>query len=488
MGRPTPPDAATPASDRSDHAAAAGSTAPLPTAEDLRTRLAELVEKSGIPGASLAVRVGDRTVATAVGVLDVETEYPATTDSVFQIGSITKVWTTTLVMQLVDEGLIDLDVPVRTYIPDLRLVDEDAAARMTTRHLLCHTAGFEGELFDDHGNGDDSLARLVASLATVGEQLFPPGETFSYSNAGFDLLGRIVEVCTGVTWEQALRDRIVAPLGLTHVANNATESILLRTAIGHIGGPDGTNVKAPVHHTDRNGAPSGSALAMTATDLLEFAAAHIRLGQLPDGKRLLSEESARAMREPQIEIGGDGAFGARLWGLGWILYDWSGGEVIGHDGGTIGQGAMLRVVPERDVSIALLTNGGALYGVYDLICELLETLADVRPPAPAVPPAEPPAVDTSYLVGSYASPAQRFDIAETEDGLVVTTQLLGRLGALLGNDTMTMRVVPSNERMLISTEAAGGRHQQFLFLGEGERAEFLHVGRAMRRIPDAGAE
>ncbi|MFE5527387.1 hypothetical protein ACFQ8X_14495, partial [Embleya sp. NPDC056538] len=76
MGRPTPPDAATPASGRSDHSAATGSTVSLPTAEDLRTRLAELVEKSGIPGASLAVRVGDRTVATAVGVLDVETEYP----------------------------------------------------------------------------------------------------------------------------------------------------------------------------------------------------------------------------------------------------------------------------------------------------------------------------------------------------------------------------------------------------------------------------
>ncbi|OPC77534.1 hypothetical protein B4N89_44395 [Embleya scabrispora] len=488
MGRPTPHEAATPASGRSDRSAEAGSIVPLPTAEHLRTRLAELVEKSGIPGASLAVRVGDRTVATAVGVLDVETEYPATTDSVFQIGSITKVWTTTLVMQLVDEGLIDLDVPIRTYIPDLRLVDEDAAARVTTRHLLCHTAGFEGELFDDHGNGDDSLVRLMASLATVGEQLFPPGETFSYSNAGFDLLGLLVEVRTGLTWERALRERIVAPLGLTHVANNATESILLRTAIGHIGGPDGSNVKAPVHHTDRNGAPSGSALAMTATDLLEFAAAHIRLGQLADGKRLLSEDSARAMREPQVEIGGDGAFGARKWGLGWILYDWSGGEVVGHDGGTIGQSAMLRVVPERDVSVALLTNGGALYGVYDLICELLDTLADVRPPAPALPPAEPPAVDASYLVGSYASPAQRVDIAETEDGLIATMRMLGPLAALLGDDTATVRVVPTSERMLISTEAVGGRHQQFLFLGEGERAEFLHVGRAMRRIPDTGAE
>ncbi|MFF7245780.1 serine hydrolase domain-containing protein [Embleya sp. NPDC008237] len=482
MARSAPSPAATPSSGRPDLSSASGS---LPTPEYLRARLADLAEQAGIPGASIAVRLGDRTVTAAVGVLDIETGYPATPDSLFQVGSITKVWTTTLVMQLVDEGLIDLDVPIRTYLPDFRLVDEDAAARVTIRHLLCHTGGFEGELYDDHGPGHDALERLEASLATAGIQLFPPGETFSYSNSGFDLLGRVVEVLTGRTWEAALRERVFTPLGLTEVANDASESILHRTAIGHLGGPDGP-VKAPIHHMSRAGGPSGGMLATSARDLLEFAAAHIRRGLLPDGTRLLSEKSARAMCEPQIEIVGDGRLG-RSWGLGWNLYDWPGEPVIGHDGGTIGHGAMLRVVPSREFSVALLTNGGALYGAFDLVRELLGTVGGVEVPEPPAPPAEPVSIDTGYVVGRYASPAVQIDIAETEDGLTFTARALGAIAELVGDEAATSRVVPLDARTLITAEPEGGRHPSYAFLGDGEQAEFLHMGRALRRVRDTGS-
>ncbi|MYW01041.1 serine hydrolase domain-containing protein [Streptomyces sp. SID3343] len=480
MGRPEPTSAAAPVSGRPGRPSP---TESLPTPEYLEARLAELADKAGIPGASIAVRVGDRTVAAAVGVLDVELGYPATTDSLFQIGSITKVWTATLIMQLVDEGLLDLDAPVRTYLPDFRLVDEDAAARLTTRQLLCHTGGFEGEIYDDHGPGDDAVARLVAGLATTGEQLFAPGEMFSYCNSGFDLLGRIVQVLTGGTWEAAIRERIITPLGITHVANDASESILRPTAIGHLGGPDGTPVKAPVHHMGRAGGPSGALLATSATDLLEFAAAHIRDGLLPDGTRLLSQASALAMRAPQTDIFGDGLLG-RTWGLGWNRYDWPGEPVVGHDGGTIGQTALLRVVPSRGVSVALLTNGGALYLGYDLIRELLGTLAGVDVPDLRVPPAEPVSIDARYVVGRYESASMRVDIAETRDGLTVTAGAIGVISALVGVERVTTRVVPVNARSLIAAEPEGGRHPVYVFVGDGEQAEFLHMGRALRRVRD----
>ncbi|MFJ8744192.1 serine hydrolase domain-containing protein [Embleya sp. NPDC127516] len=484
MARSIPPQAAaTPASGRSDVPSPAES---MPTPEYLEARLAELAEQAGIPGASIAVRVGDRTVAAAVGVLDTEFDHPATTDSLFQVGSITKVWTTTLVMQLVDEGLIDLDAPVRTYLPDLRLVDEDASALVTIRHLLCHTGGFEGELYDDFGPGHDALELMTAGLATRGEQLFPPGSTFSYCNSGFDLLGRVVEVLTGRTWETALRERIVAPLGLAHVANDAAESILHRTAIGHLGGADGP-VKAPIHHMSRAGGPSGGMLAMSASDLLEFAAAHVRRGLLPDGTRLLSEASALAMREPQVEIIGDGRLG-RSWGLGWNLYDWPGEAVIGHDGGTIGHSAMLRVVPSREFSIALLTNGGALYLAYDLVRELLGSLGGVEVPDLPAPPAEPVSIDADYVVGTYASPALIVDVAETEDGLTVTSRVHGPIAEIVGEGSGTSRVVAADARTLITAEREGGRHPMYVFLGDGAQAEFLHVGRAMRRVRGTDAE
>src|SRR6266496_1959002 len=139
----------------------------------LRERLPALLDELQVPGAAIAVSAGDETVEFAAGVLNKATGVEATTDSLFQIGSITKPWTATLVMQLVDEGTVDLDAPLRRYLPDFRTRDEDAAARVTVRQLLCHTAGFEGDIFTDTGRGDDCLEKFVATLADV-PQLFAP--------------------------------------------------------------------------------------------------------------------------------------------------------------------------------------------------------------------------------------------------------------------------------------------------------------------------
>ncbi|MBN9618727.1 MAG: beta-lactamase family protein, partial [Actinobacteria bacterium] len=142
--------------------------------EWLHDELPRLLGRHGVPGAAVAVSRGDDVVDVAAGVLNRATGVTATTDSLFQIGSITKVWTATLAMQLVDEGALDLDAPVRRYLPDFALADEDAAARITVRQLMCHVAGFEGDVFTDTGKGDDRVARYVRRLRDV-PQLCPPG-------------------------------------------------------------------------------------------------------------------------------------------------------------------------------------------------------------------------------------------------------------------------------------------------------------------------
>src|SRR5690606_2967682 len=100
-------------------------------------------------------------------VLNTATGVPVGADAVFQVGSITKVWTTVLLMQLVEEGELDLDAPVRTVLPDLTLADEKVAVELTTRHLLTHTSGIDGDLFTDTGRGDDAVEKYVASLASA---------------------------------------------------------------------------------------------------------------------------------------------------------------------------------------------------------------------------------------------------------------------------------------------------------------------------------
>src|SRR4051812_32194223 len=132
---------------------------------DLQEILDKAVAGAGLPGASAAVLVDGEVIEAAAGVLNVRTGVEATTDSLFQIGSITKVYTTTLIMQLVDAGLVDIDAPVRTYIPSFRVADDAASAAITVRHLLTHTSGFDGgDFFFDGGRGDDTMERYVAGL------------------------------------------------------------------------------------------------------------------------------------------------------------------------------------------------------------------------------------------------------------------------------------------------------------------------------------
>ena len=257
----------------------------------LQERLPALLAEYKVPGAAVAVSAGGQVVDVAAGVLSTATGVAATVDSVFQVGSITKVWTTTLLMQLVDEDKLDLDAPVRRYIPEFALADEGAAAAITVGQLMCHTAGFEGDLFTDTGRGDDCVEKYVLSIADT-TQLFPPGEMFSYNNAGFCVLGRIVEVLRGKPFDACMREHLFTPLGLTHAANGADEAILFRAAIGHIQPtPDVDPVPAPVYSLVRSNAPAGAALAMRPRDLLAFAQMHIDGGKAADGTAVLDRKS-----------------------------------------------------------------------------------------------------------------------------------------------------------------------------------------------------
>src|SRR3954471_10601813 len=318
-------------------------------------RLALLADKHGVPGATLAILDRGEVGEAAYGVLNIRTGVEATPDSLFQIGSITKVWTATLVMQLVDEGKVDLDVPPVTYLPDFKVADADVTRTVTTRHLLAHTSGIDGDLFLDTGRGDDAIEKYVAACADLGQN-HPLGATMSYCNSGYTVLGRLVEVLRGQTWDAVLRERLFTPLGLTTAGTLPEEALLHRAATGHVQPPGEQLMVAPVWGIFRSAGPAGLIHA-TARETLTFAQMHLADGVASDGTRILSEQSARAMREPQVAVPDTWTLGSH-WGLGWILMTWSDQPVYGHDGATIGQGAFLRVVPDKGVAVCLLTNGG----------------------------------------------------------------------------------------------------------------------------------
>ena len=158
---------------------------------------------SGTPGAALGILTDGREEHASFGVASIDTGELVTPDTLFQTGSITKTVTGTAVMRLVEEGEIDLEATVRTYLPELRLEDEAVAERVTVRHLLTHTGGWWGDLFADTGTGDDAIERYIAEWFPELPQFSPLGEYFSYNNAGFILLGRLIEELTGQEYRTA---------------------------------------------------------------------------------------------------------------------------------------------------------------------------------------------------------------------------------------------------------------------------------------------
>lgn len=139
---------------------------------------------------------GDTVHEVATGLANRERNLPVTGDTLFQIGSTTKVFNAALVMALVDEGKLDLDLPVRTWITDFRLADESAARRITLRQPLSMWAGLDNGPYQDYGRGDDAVARYVASLAPI-PQVFEPGTAFGYSNVGSSVAGLAAQRAMG---------------------------------------------------------------------------------------------------------------------------------------------------------------------------------------------------------------------------------------------------------------------------------------------------
>ena len=443
-------------------------------------RLGKLAERHGVVGATLAIGLGDETVEAATGVLNLRTSQPATPDSLFQIGSITKVWTATLVLQLVEEGLLDLDEPIVRHLPDFRVADEEVSRTVTARQLLSHTSGIDGDLFLDTGRGDDNLEKYVAAMAKL-TQVHPPGATMSYCNSGYSLLGRLVEVLRGQTWDAVLRERLLTPLGLDTAGTLPEEALLHGAATGHIVPPGATEpIVTPQWGIFRSCGPAGL-IHTTARDQLAFARLHLRGGTTDDGTRVLAEQSVAAMREPQVEVPDRWTLGSH-WGLGWILMQWDGRDVFGHDGATLGQGGFLRVLPEAGLSACLLTNGGAhareLFN--DLFAEVFSELGGVTMPAPLEPTEGAEVGDVSRYVGTYSRESVEMTVREEGGGLqLVTRQTSELLKDMPDPEPYVLRPVEGD--VFVARAGDDGMWMPAVFFDlDGER--YVHLGaRATRR-------
>ena len=382
----------------------------------LETNLHRLATELDVPGVSVALASGSQIVEATSGMINTRTGVAVTPNTLFQIQSITKIFTATLVMQLVDDALVELDRPVRTYLPVFHTADLDASERVTVRHLLTHTGGFEGDLWQPTTNGPDALERFVRDLVTQAPQHSAPGRYFSYCNAGFGTLGRLIEVVRGATYEQVLRRQLTEPLGIEELAFSAEQALAFRTAIGHVR-PSPSAPLQPTRQwslTPASNPAAGNQLAMTARGLLSLGRLFLARGLSTDGHRLLSHDTTTLMLQPQLQHRPDVSTPS-FQGLGWRLPR---PEVAEHGGGMPGIAALLAIAPDHDVSAAVLTNsddGSRL--ARRLLDPLFAELAGVVPAPPVpTPEAETRVLDPERYVGHYLMRQSQFDVTRDPEG------------------------------------------------------------------------
>ena len=309
--------------------------------------LAKMQEHS-IPGVALGIVSGENTTVRGLGVTNVEDPLPVTDHTVFPIASISKTFAVTAVLRLVEQGKVDLQAPVRRYLPEFRVRDERVSREVTIWHLLTHTGGWEGQIAGPE-RGEETLKNFVASITDL-MQVAPPEAAWSYNNVGFSIAGRLIEAVTEKSINRAIRDLVFAPLGLPHAGTTAGDFITNRFAAGH------TSRDGNPPTLLRPFAPSTSVTAggvgLCITDLLTYARFHMGDGMSSAGERVLQRASLELMRTPQLrKQGTDDDMG-----LGWHLRSMGPVRVAGHGGTLAGHILLLDIVPERNFAIAILTN------------------------------------------------------------------------------------------------------------------------------------
>ena len=347
-----------------------------------------------LPGVAMSVvHDGDHVAARGFGVRDRATGAPVTADTLFHLASISKTFVATAVLQLVEEGELDLGAGITAYLPDLPWTDPRADG-ITLRHLLSHRSG----LGDVHDYGwhapeldDLALSRFAARVAGWPLER-DPGLAYAYSNAAYELLGHLVATTRDCSFEAALRTWVLDPAGMSTSTFLRAEVPPHLGAAPHLGLPPRV-VEGAYPYTRRH-APS-STLHSSAAETGRWMVAH-----LASSAGLISRATHALMWEPQVEAGGGEEH--RQMALGWFRGTYRGHLVVGHSGADPGFETNLALLPELGLGVTVLTSSNTA-PIRSLTRAALDALLGMQPPAPPRPPVTVPLGPVLARVGVPAA-------------------------------------------------------------------------------------
>jgi CubicO group peptidase (beta-lactamase class C family) len=380
----------------------------------IREQAAAYCESTKVPGYLAGVYHDGTQTVMAHGLANVVTGAPMRDDTGFLFGSVTKVLTTTLLLQQVERGVVDLDERIVEYLPEFKLTTPSAAERIRVRNLLTHTNGIDADLFFADVRGRDALTVFLDGLGRCCGALFEPDEYMSYSNGGMNVAGRLLEVVTGTSYHDLLERDVYGTVGMDDSCTSAEDAILRSTAVGHFADPaTGGARRTDMFMLPDSWAPAGATPIGTIRDLLAFARTHLANGVSPSGKRVLSSESTTRMRSVTHDMGTPNVSPI---GLGWLLVPFGRTTVLSMSGASPGGVAVLVLVPEHDLAFAAFGNDPRAMMLHDqMLLWLLREHLHVE--VPDLVSETTPVSDLTPYAGTYRSNQLRVDVSVVDGQL-----------------------------------------------------------------------
>lgn len=372
--------------------------------DSLADRFAAACEEHRIVGAQLAWNnLAGARENIEYGIANRGTGKPVTEQTRFQIGSVTKAMVALCVHQLARDGRANLDAPLSSIEWLAADTINPELSAITPRHLMAHTSGLQGDVFEDTGDDHEAAFRLAQKFA--GEELLhKPGHDQSYCNFGYVLLGLWIEHWSNKPWhhrvDQCLK-RFAGEHSLAFWPFPEPENL----AAGH--GPEGVWNRT---HLALSNAAAGTSAVGTATDLALFGKTLLQLAQADD-------PIWQAMTTPLVKMArNERCIG---FGEGLMVMDWDGQEVVGHDGLTIGQQAFVRVFPQTGISYGLVANGGDMTGLHVAVARLLAPMTGAALQHLALSPQE--SATSGLLSGTFdrRNASLEVTIGANEDGTLM---------------------------------------------------------------------
>jgi len=402
------------------------------------------------PGAQVAIAVNGQVIySRAFGVADIETGRPVTPQTLFRVGSVTKMVTAAVLTDLAVEGKLDLHAPISRYVTEL---NGHRVGTVTTHQLLTHTAGWLDNAIPYGRMGEGALGEVMRE---VSDTLFftEPGRVISYSNPAYSMAGYVAERAGSARFGALADERVLRKFGMPHASFRPLEVMTRDFSQGHVGMP--TNPGTVVRPFTENTAQWAAGFLMaSAQDMARFAIALMDNGML-EGQRVMTSEAVRLMTTGSAAIPGDSVAN---YGYGLSIGSTFGTRTWQHGGSINGFDANLTMFPDKRVAIVIVDNrsGNPMAGLNELIAREVARL--VVPSASERPsPRTPTAAERSAIVGAYAQGRTRMEFALQGDTLVVRQGGITLPAQMIGTDRVTFSPPGGTPTTMILVRDAQGR-------------------------------